>query len=102
MTLITKCDTVSGNGKAAGTRPHHSWWSQLPQPVRSPRGHEMKALGIAAAAGIALAPFSVVATTPGVAQAGPGGRAVGGPPSRPDRHSISGRRPKLTPDAVVR
>ena len=32
---------------------------------------EMKALGIAAAAAIALAPFSVVATTPGVAQAVP-------------------------------
>jgi len=31
----------------------------------------MKALGIAAAAAIALAPFSVVATTPGVAQAAP-------------------------------
>jgi len=29
----------------------------------------MKALGIAAAAAIALAPFAVVATTPGVAQA---------------------------------
>jgi hypothetical protein len=32
---------------------------------------EMKALGIAAAAAIALAPFSMVATTPGVAQAAP-------------------------------
>jgi hypothetical protein len=31
----------------------------------------MKALGIAAAAAIALAPFSVVAATPGVAQAAP-------------------------------
>ena len=31
----------------------------------------MKAVGIAAAAAIALAPFSVVATTPGVAQAAP-------------------------------
>jgi len=31
----------------------------------------MKALGIAAATAIALAPFSVVATTPDVAQAAP-------------------------------
>ncbi|HYB37620.1 MAG TPA: hypothetical protein VEF72_19015 [Mycobacterium sp.] len=31
----------------------------------------MKALGIAAAAAMAFAPFSVVATTPGVAQAAP-------------------------------
>jgi hypothetical protein len=38
---------------------------------RSKEGHEMKALGIAAAAAIALAPFLVVATTPGVAQAAP-------------------------------
>jgi hypothetical protein len=70
--LITKCDTVSGNGKGAATRLHHSRWSQqLPQPLRFPKGHKMNALGIAAATAIALAPFSVVATTPDVAQAAP-------------------------------
>jgi hypothetical protein len=36
-----------------------------------PLGHEMKALGIAAAAAIALAPFLVVTITPVVAQAAP-------------------------------
>ena len=62
---------LPSNGKGAATRPHQSRWSQLPQLVRFPKGHEMKALGIAAATAIALAPFSVVATTPDVAQAAP-------------------------------
>lgn len=57
MVRIRKCDTVSGNGKASATR--------------FPKGQEMKALGIVAAAAMAFAPFPVVSTIPGVAQAAP-------------------------------
>jgi hypothetical protein len=50
-------------------------WSLSLREIESatlfPKGYEMKALEIAAATAIALAPFSVVATTPDVARAGP-------------------------------
>jgi hypothetical protein len=63
---------LPSNGKGAATRPHHSQRSQLPIECSAvPKGHEMKALGIAAATAIALAPLSVAATTPDVARAAP-------------------------------
>jgi hypothetical protein len=52
-----------------------------PQQVRLPKGHQMKALGIAAAAALAFAPFSVVVSTPGVAQAAPCAGAGSNPAS---------------------
>jgi hypothetical protein len=69
--LITKCDTVSGNGKGAASVRTTLGGRSSPSQCGSRKGHEMKALGIAAATAIALAPFSVVATTSGVAQAAP-------------------------------
>jgi hypothetical protein len=58
------------NGKGAVIGPLISMVA-APQPVRLPKGHEMKAFGILAATAIALALFPVVATTPGVAEAAP-------------------------------
>jgi hypothetical protein len=78
MPALVRGVAVGDHNRAQIVTDHIERGAGFGQPRRSPllaatigQCSEMKALGIAAAAAIALAPFWVVATAPGVAQAAP-------------------------------